>query len=73
MTRRHYFLQAYFVTHVVDGLLEKLEAFAARRAGLHGASEVELLQELLQLLLKGQMLPIGWNQQTVHCRGKGRR
>lgn len=67
MTRRHHFLQAYFVAHVVDGLLEKLEALAARRAGLHGAGEVELLQQLLQLFLQGQMLAVGGNQQPVHC------
>lgn len=58
-------LQAQFAAHVVDGLLEQLQALAARRAGLHGARLVELLQELLQLLLQGEVAPVGRHQQAV--------
>lgn len=66
MVRGQKFLQADFVSHVVDGLLKQLEALAAGRAGLHGAGQVELLQEQLQLLVQGKVLPVGRHQQTVH-------
>jgi len=59
-------LQAHLVAHVVDGLLEQLEALAAGGAGLHGAGQVKLLQELLQLLVQRQVLPVGRREQAVH-------
>lgn len=52
-------LKAYFASHVVDGLFQQLDAFAAGGTGLHGAGQVELLQELLQLRVQRKMLPIG--------------
>lgn len=66
MVRRQKFLQAYFVPHVVDGFLKQLEALAAGGTGLHGARQVELLQELQQLLVRSQVLSIGRHQQAVH-------
>lgn len=53
--------ETHLIAHIVDGFLEQLEALAAGRAGLHGTGQVELVQELLQLLVQRQMLPIGWH------------
>ena len=62
-------VQAGLAAHVGDGLLQQLEALAARRAGLHGAGEVQLLQQLLQLQLGGQAGPVGRHQEAVHWEG----
>ena len=64
-------VQAGLAAHVGDGLLQQLEALAARRAGLHGAGEVQLLQQLLQLQLRGQAGPVGRHQEAVHWEGGG--
>lgn len=58
--------EAHLAAHVVDGLLQQFKALAARGAGLHGAGQVQLLQELLQLLVQGEVLAVGRHQQTVH-------
>lgn len=54
------FFQAHFAAHIIDGLFEEFEALATGRAGLHGTGQVELFQELLQLFVQRQVLPVGW-------------
>lgn len=58
--------ETHLAADVVDGLLQQLEALTARGAGLHGAGQVQLLQELLQLLVRREVLAVGWHQQPVH-------
>lgn len=58
--------EAHLVAHIVDGLLEQLQPLAAGGAGLHGARQVELLQELQQLLVQRQVLAVGRQQQAVN-------
>lgn len=53
--------KTHFIAHIVDGFFEQLDTLAAGGAGLHGTGQVELLQELLQLLVQREMLPIGWH------------
>ena len=65
-------VEAGLAAHVVDGLLQQLQPLAARRAGLHGAGEVQLLQQLLQLLLGGQAGPVGRHQKAIHWEGGGK-
>lgn len=56
----------------IDLPAQHADTTGAGPAGPHGAHQIQFLQQLLQLHFWGQMGPVLWDEDVVHCQGEER-
>lgn len=60
-------LLAQLLPESVDLPTEQPNALGSAAAGAHGRHHVQLVQQSLELIVGGQVQPVVWVQQRVHC------